>query len=340
MFNTELFVNFITVIVLSFVFSVIISKIVIPILRGHKIGQEIRAEGPAGHQIKAGTPTMGGICFIMAMLIALTIMSVVFVIFDRQSELVPLAFTLVLALANALIGFIDDYSKLIKKQNEGLTPKGKLILQTLAAGAYVLAMSVFGDLSTALNIPFTNISLELGWVYYAFAIFLIVGIVNSVNLTDGLDGLATSVTIVVMSFFAVVALTASAFYATSLGLLSGALIGTLFGFLVFNAHPAKVFMGDTGSLFLGGAVIGAAFMIDQPLIIVIVGGIYIFEAVSVMIQVLVFKATKRRPQGPKRVFRMTPVHHHFELGGWSEKKVVLVFSTVTLLLSVLAWFGL
>ena len=160
---------------------------------------------------------------------------------------------------------------------------------------------------------------------------------NAKKLPHGLDGLATSVTIVVMAFFAVASLV---FENASLVLLSGAVIGGLFGFLIFNAHPAKVFMGDTGSLFLGGVVVGAAFLVNQPLIIVIVGGIYIFEAFSVMIQVGVYKATKRRPTGPKRVFRMTPVHHHFELGGWCENKIVLVFSLVTLLLSVVAWFGL
>ncbi len=332
----ELFVNFSTVAVLSFLLTVIISKIVIPILRGHKIGQSIREEGPEAHKSKAGTPTMGGICFIMAALVSLSAMAIVYAILDKQGELVPLALTLVLALANGLIGFVDDYCKLIKKQNEGLTPRAKLILQTLAAGLYILALCLFGELTTALPIPFTNVSLELGWFYYVFAIFLIVGVVNSVNLTDGLDGLATSVTIVVMAFFAVVSLVSEN---ASLVLLSGAMIGGLFGFLIFNAHPAKVFMGDTGSLFLGGIAVGAAFLVNQPLIIVIVGGIYIFEAFSVMIQVGVYKITKRRPQGPKRVFRMTPVHHHFELGGWCENKIVLVFSLVTLLLSAVAWFG-
>ena len=333
----ELFIMFSTVAVVSFLLTVIISKKLIPVLKAHKIGQSIREEGPEDHKSKAGTPTMGGICFIMAMLLALAAISVGFVMVDKQSELVPLALTLVLALANGLIGFVDDYCKLIKKQNEGLKPKAKIILQTLAAGLYILALAFFGNLTTELPIPFTQISLELGWLYYVFAIFLIVGIVNSVNLTDGLDGLASSVTIVVMAFFAVVSLVAAN---TPLALLSAAILGGLAGFLIFNAHPAKVFMGDTGSLFLGGAVTGAAFLINQPLIIVIVGGVYIIEAVSVMIQVSVYKATKKRPQGPKKVFRMSPIHHHFELGGWCENKVVVVFGLVTLLLSVVAWFGL
>lgn len=341
MFNKELFVSFIPVIFLSFVFSLIISKIVIPILKGHKIGQSIRAEGPESHKGKAGTPTMGGICFIMAMLIALAIMSLVFVFIGRQAELIPLAFTLILALANGLIGFIDDYAKLIKKQNEGLTIKAKLILLTLVAVLYVAALEIFTELSTAIRIPFTDVSIELGFGFYIFAVVLIVGMANATNFTDGLDGLASSVTIIVMLFFAAVGLTV--FKSAALTLLSGAMMGVLFGFLVFNSHPADVFMGDTGSLFIGGIVTGAAFMIGQPLIIVIAGGVYIIELLSVAIQIGVFKATKRRPKGPKRVFRMAPIHHHFELKkegkGWSEKKIVTVFSIVAFLFCVAAWFG-
>lgn len=328
----ELFVNFITVAAISFLLTVIISKIVIPILRGHKIGQSIREEGPEWHKSKAGTPTMGGICFIMAILAALAIMAVIYVFFGKQRELVPLALTLILALANGLIGFVDDYCKLIKKQNEGLKVLPKLLLQILAAAVYVAALKVFGHLDTSLPIPFTDITLELGWVYYVFAIALIAGIVNSVNFTDGIDGLATSVTLVVMAFFSVVAFN---LLSSPLVLLSGAMIGGLLGFLIFNIHPAKVFMGDTGSLFLGGVVTGAAFLINQPLIIILAGGIYVFEILSVVLQVSYFKLTHG-----KRIFKMSPVHHHFEKCGWSEAKIVCVFSAVTALLCVIAWFGI
>ncbi len=327
----ELFVNFATVAIISFILTVIISKIVIPILRGHKIGQSIREEGPEWHMSKAGTPTMGGICFIMAMLIAVALMTVVYVIKNQQDELIPLALTLGLALANGLVGFVDDYCKLIKKQNEGLKPHQKFILQVLVAGIYVLTLNLLGYLDTSLPIPFTNISLELGWVYYVLAIFLIVGMVNSANLTDGIDGLATSVTLVIAIFFAVVALN---MLSAPLTLISGALIGALVGFLIFNAHPAKVFMGDTGSLFLGGIVTGAAFLINQPLIILIAGGIYVFETISVIIQVTSFKLTR------KRVFKMSPIHHHFEKCGWSEVKIVVIFSAITAALCVLSWFGI
>ena len=327
----ELFVNFATVAVISFVLTVIICKIVIPILRGHKIGQSIRLEGPVSHRSKAGTPTMGGICFIMAMLIALAVMTVIYAVFDKQRELIPLALTLALALSNGLVGFVDDYCKLIKKQNEGLKAYQKFILQLLVAAIYVVLLNKLGYIDTSLRIPFTDIAIELGWVYYAFAIILIVGMANSVNLTDGIDGLATSVTLVVAGFFSVVAFN---MLSAPLALMSAALIGGLLGFLIFNANPAKVFMGDTGSLFLGGAVTGAAFMINEPLIIVIAGGIYVMETLSVMIQVTSFKLRN------KRVFKMTPVHHHFEKCEWSEWKIVGVFSAVTVLLCVVAWFAL
>lgn len=331
MLRKELFINFATVAVISFILTVIISKIVIPILRGHKIGQSIREEGPEWHKSKAGTPTMGGICFIMAMLIAIAIMTVIYAIRGEQEMLIPLALTLGLALANGLVGFVDDYCKLIKKQNEGLKAHQKFILQVVVAGIYVVALNLLGYLDTSLPIPFTDISFELGWVYYVFAIILIVGMVNSTNLTDGIDGLATSVTLVVSIFFAVVALN---MLSASLTLISGALIGALVGFLIFNAHPAKVFMGDTGSLFLGGIVTGAAFLINQPLIIIIVGGIYVFETLSVMIQVASFKMTG------KRVFKMSPIHHHFEKCGWSEVKIVVIFSAITAVLCVVSWFGI
>ncbi len=327
----ELIVNYISVSLISFVFTVILSWKIIPILRAHKIGQSIRAEGPSWHKGKAGTPTMGGICFIMAMLVALAVMTVVYALAKKQNELIPLALTLVLALTNGLIGFVDDYNKLIKKQNEGLKAYQKLSLQIIVSVLYVVLLKLLGHIDTSLDIPFTDISVELGIFYYIFAVILIVGMVNSVNLTDGIDGLAGTVTLVVAIFFAVVAFN---MMNPSLLLISGALVGGIAGFLIFNIHPAKVFMGDTGSLFLGGCVTGAAFLINQPLIIVIVGGIYVMEALSDIIQVISFKLRN------KRVFKMAPIHHHFEKCGWSEGKIVVVFALVTVILSVVGWFAL
>lgn len=327
----ELFLEFLIVGVSSFLLTAILSHFIIPILRGKKIGQSIRAEGPKSHASKAGTPTMGGICFIIAMLIVLLGMTVYFAIHGRQKEMVPMALTMALAVMNGMIGFVDDYCKLLKKQNEGLKPHQKFLLQVIAAAAYIFLLKFLGYIDTSLHIPFTDSSVELGAVYYVFALFVIVGMVNSVNLTDGIDGLASTVTLVVAGFFAFVSFQ---LLHVSLSMISGALIGAMVGFLIFNLHPAKVFMGDTGSLFLGGAVTGAAFIINEPMIILLVGGVYFIETISVMLQVGSFKLRN------KRIFKMAPIHHHFEACGWKENKIVAVFSLVTLLLCVLAWFGL
>jgi phospho-N-acetylmuramoyl-pentapeptide-transferase len=315
----------------SFLLTVILSRCIIPILHAKKAGQPIRKEGPQNHKNKEGTPTMGGIAFIMAIAIVLTGMSIWYAVNSRQKELVPMALTMALAVMNGMIGFYDDFKKLAKKENEGLKPLQKFVLQTLAAIVYVVLLSLLGYIDTALHIPFTSIHVELGIVYYIFAVIVIVGMVNSVNLTDGLDGLASMVTLVVAAFFGFVAFS---FLDSAVAMISAVIIGAMVGFLIFNRHPAQVFMGDTGSLFLGGIVSGLAFMINEPMIIFIAGGIYLIETVSVMIQVTYYKKTK------KRIFRCAPIHHHFELGGWSEFKVVTVFTLITLALCVLAWFGI
>ncbi len=315
----------------SFLATAVLSRCIIPILVAKKAGQPIRSEGPKSHMSKAGTPTMGGIAFIMAILAVLSCMAAYFAFSERQGKMIPVALTMALAVMNGMIGFFDDYKKLVKKQNEGLSPGQKFALQILAAIIYVALLGFCGYLDTALHIPFTDITVELGFVYYIFAVILIVGVVNSVNLTDGLDGLASTVTLVVACFFAIVSFSS---LNSSLGLLSACLAGAMLGFLIYNHHPAKVFMGDTGSLFLGGVVTGMAFMINEPMIIIIAGGVYIFEAVSVILQVFSYKTFH------KRIFKCAPVHHHFEQCGWSEVKVVAVFSAVTVGLCLLAWFGL
>ena len=330
MYN-RLFIEFIISAAGAFLLTVLLSHYVIPVLRGRKIGQSIREEGPSWHKSKEGTPTMGGICFIMAMLFVAAGFTIYYALHKRQSELIPLALTLGLAVFNGLLGFIDDYCKLLKKENEGLTVIQKLVLEFVVAIAYVAALAFTGYLDTVLHIPFTGIELELGWLYYVFAVLLIVGMVNAVNFTDGLDGLASTVTLVVAGFFAFAAFS---FLNSSLALTSGVLLGGMVGFLIYNFHPAKVFMGDTGSLFLGGLVTGMAFLINEPLIIVIAGGIYVFELFSVIIQVGCYKLFK------KRVFKMAPVHHHFEKCGWGEVKVVTVFGLITVALSVAAWFAI
>jgi phospho-N-acetylmuramoyl-pentapeptide-transferase len=276
---------------------------------------------------------MGGICFIMAILVVMTVVSVISATKGGANELIPLALALGLATLNGMIGFFDDYTKLIKKQNEGFSAKQKILLQSLVAIVYLVAMALTDNINTSLHIPFTSVSLELGIFYYVFAFILIIGFVNSVNLTDGIDGLASSVTLVVGIFFSVVAFTTDH---RILALIGASIIGATAGFLMYNFYPARVFMGDTGSLFLGGLVVGATFVLDEPMIIFLVGVIYLAEALSDIIQVGVFKLSGRK----KRVFNMAPIHHHFEQCGWSEIKVVAVFSLVTLIFCIVAYFGI
>lgn len=321
--------EFIIAMIASFALTVAFSRFIIPILKSRKMGQMIKDIGPRWHKSKEGTPTMGGICFIFAMLIV----SVAAIIVNREGA-IPFALAMGLGLMNGLIGFIDDYRKLVKKDNEGLLAWQKFALQLVAAGVYLFVMTVSGNLETTLQIPFTDIRLEnLGVLYYIIAVLIITGMSNSTNLTDGIDGLASSITLVVAAFFALYG-----FYAQSrpLELISAVLIGGMIGFLVYNFHPARVFMGDTGSLFLGGLVTGAAFAMGQPLVILICGFVYVFEAISVILQVGVFKLSGRK----KRLFKMAPVHHHFEQCGWSENKIVAVFSAATLVFCTIAWFAI
>ena len=338
--------EFLIVGVSSLCLTAILSHFIIPILVAKKAGQPIRQEGPKSHYAKAGTPTMGGIAFIFAILIIALVAVVIYAIRGEQNRLIPLGLTLALAVFNGMIGFFDDYRKLLKKQNEGLKAWQKFALQVIAAVAYIFLLVKFGGIDTTLHIPFIDKTVELGIVYYVFAGILIVGVVNSVNLTDGLDGLASSITLIVSLFFAAVLFTVktpmleSDGVRSSLSFVSSALIGAMAGFLIYNHHPAKVFMGDTGSLFLGGMVVGTAFIIDEPLIIVIAGGIYIFEAVSVMLQVGIFKITKKITGEGYRLFKCAPAHHHFEKCGWSEVTVVVVFALVTVILCGVAWIGL
>ena len=341
--DRAVFYEYIIVLLSVFALTAVLLRLIIPVLKSHKLGQPIKDIGPRWHKSKEGTPVMGGIGFIMATLIVLLIISIVSLIRGTIAELVPLALGLGLAVANGMIGFFDDYCKLLKKQNEGLKAYQKYLLQLVVAAVYLLFMSITGNLSTELFIPFLKKTIVLdGYLkiaYYAIALLLITGIVNSVNLTDGIDGLAASVTAVVGGFFAV-----RAFYigrtnhaaGRSLSLLSSSVIGGTLGFLVYNWHPARVFMGDTGSLYLGGAVVGAAFMLNCPLVILVAGFVYVFEAISVILQVGVFKLSGRK----KRLFKMAPFHHHLEKCGWKEVTIVCVFTLLTVGFCVAAWFSI
>ena len=311
----------------AFALGLILGKIAIPVLRAMKAGQSIREIGPKWHNIKAGTPTMGGVIFIGASLICLV--TGYRALAQKQLDFV---FVLLVSLAFGLIGFADDYVKVRKKRNLGLTALQKFTLQLLVSGIYLYLLYRNGNLSYDVYLPFFQLSLSVNpIVYVIFAMFLMVGYVNAVNLTDGIDGLAAGVTMPVMVFFIVIA---TAWQKTSLALFPAALLGGLAAFLCYNFHPAKVFMGDTGSLFLGGAVCGMAFALDMPVILLLVGIIYLIETVSVILQVGYFKLTHG-----KRIFRMTPIHHHFEMGGWSEVKIFTVFTAITCAFCLLAALG-
>jgi len=312
----------------AFALTVLLGRWVIPMLHALKAGQSIREIGPKWHEVKAGTPTMGGIMFILPVIVFPVAFGWKDMMAGDRTHLMVLG----LALVYGLIGFADDFVKVKLKRNLGLTALQKLILQLAAAFGFLALLYQSGSLHTELYLPFFQLYWKLPWaVYMVLASFVIVGCVNAVNLTDGVDGLASGVTLPVMVFFAV---TACAWGMEGLGLVPAALIGGLLGFLCYNFHPAKVFMGDTGSLFLGGAVCGMAFALDMPLILLLVGIVYIVETLSVILQVGYFKLTHG-----KRIFRMTPIHHHFEMGGWCEEKIFWVFTGVTVLACAAAWLG-
>ena len=304
----------------AFVITAAIGPAVIRYLRKMKFGQKILEIGPKWHMNKQNIPTMGGFMFIIGIAVAVlagnTLLGGVSV-----SSLAVLG----LAAAYGAVGLVDDYAKIRKKENAGLTPKQKLVLQILVAGAFILVLFLESDGLPALWIPFTAVAIPLPWpLYIIFAAFVIVGADNAVNLTDGIDGLAAGVTLPVAIFFVFVGI---ARQDAGVMLFAAALAGGLAAFLIYNFNPAKVFMGDTGSLFLGGAVAGLAFACDMPLILLLVGLIYIIETLSVILQVTYFKVS-----GGKRLFKMAPIHHHFEMCGWGEKKIVLIFSGATILL--------
>jgi phospho-N-acetylmuramoyl-pentapeptide-transferase len=319
----------------GFLLSAVLGRILLPVLRRLKAGQSIKEDGPTWHISKQGTPTMGGLMFILATTITVVLLNWCSV---SNGDFTAL-FIVVFALVFGVIGFIDDYAKVKKKENTGLSAGQKLLLQLAAAILFVVLLRNVGILTPNLYVPFIGIELKLSWmVYMIFAALVMVGTVNAVNITDGVDGLATGVTMPVCAFFVAVATYSYVFWNRTGGapvaIFAGALFGSLAGFLLYNFHPAKIFMGDTGSLFLGGAVCGMAFAMDMPLILVLVGIIYVVEALSDIIQVIYFKLTRG-----KRFFRMAPLHHHFEMGGWSEEKLFFIFSGITLLCCVAAYFG-
>ncbi len=306
--------------VVAFAIAVVATPIFIPVLHRLKFGQEIREIGPKWHQKKSGTPTMGGIIFIIPVIVC----SILFV-----RNLTGLCLVL-FGLSFGIIGFIDDYIKVVKKRNLGLTEKQKFLLQLGASIIFLLAAMRLDIVTTEVVIPFAKITVDFGFVYIPFALFVLLGTTNAVNLTDGIDGLASSVTVVVSVVFAIVAYFSGNIAVTEYAIIVAA---GCFGFFLFNKCPAKIFMGDTGSLFLGGSVCGMALVLGQPILLVIVGGVYVLETLSVILQVASFKLTG------KRIFKMSPIHHHFEMCGWSENKIVTVAVTASVILGIIAVLG-
>ena len=323
-------------IVIAAVITVLLGYFMVPFLHKIKFGQTMREVGPSWHKNKQGTPTMGGIMFIIGSSVA-AVICIAFLWLNGGAEtqlmLVKVMAGALMAVGFGIVGFLDDYISIKKHRNLGLTEIQKLILQFIIVGAYLLSVALAGG-TTETVIPFLG-SVDLGFFYYILAAVFIVGMVNAVNFTDGIDGLNTSVTLVVALVFSVIAMLLNR---VGLSLYAAAIVGAMIGFLFWNANPAKVFMGDTGSLFLGGAVCALAFGVDMPILLILIGVIYIVEILSVVLQVTYFKISHG-----KRIFKMAPIHHHFEMCGWNENKICFVFSGVTLLAGIigvlLAVFG-
>lgn len=312
----------ITAVLISFGISAVACPVLIPFLKKIKFGQQVREDGPQAHLKKQGTPTMGGIAFLFSVMLT----SLFFM--KSYPQIIPILF---MTVGFGFVGFLDDYIKVVRKHSEGLNPKQKMAAQFVITAIFCFYMMKYSGGGTVIHIPFLHTDWDMGWLYIPMVFLVVLGTDNGVNFTDGLDGLCTSVTIIVATFFTVVAMTT----VSEIVPITGAVVGALLGFLLFNVYPAQVFMGDTGSLALGGFVASTALVLQNPLIILLVGFIYLIEVISVMIQVVYFKKTHG-----KRFFRMAPIHHHFELGGWSETRVVAVFSITTAILCMIALLGL
>lgn len=313
---------------IAFIVSLSCTIAMIPFLKKKQFGQFIREEGPQAHLSKAGTPTMGGIAIILGIVVSIFLSGLITGGFSSEKLVINLTM-----LAFGIIGFIDDYNKVAKKQNEGLTPRGKLILQILFG--VVLAVYMMGREGSEVFIPFAKVYVDFGWLYIPFVVFVLVAMSNAVNLTDGLDGLASSTSAIVAMFFVIVGMSLVPGGDESMAVAGNAIFGATMGFLMLNKYPARIFMGDTGSMALGGVLSATAIVGKMEWLLPIAGLIFVIEALSVVLQVTYFKKT-----GGKRIFRMAPIHHHFELGGWSEVKVTLAFCAFTLICCVIAGFAI
>ncbi len=329
-------IRLITAFVLALLFATVFGKYYIPWLRKQKVGQEIKTDGPVWHMNKSGTPTMGGVIFICATLFGILTVGFHGMLHGNFLHV----YVFVFALVFGCIGLLDDWEKLKKKQNLGLTSRNKFLLQLAASLLFVVLMERLGYVSAYMYVPFLNTYIHLPkLLYFILSAFIIVGTVNAVNITDGVDGLATGTSIPVFLFFVAVTYLAGGVL-SELGVFASSLLGGLVGFLFYNFNPAKVFMGDTGSLFLGGALAALAFAYDMPLILVTLGIVYIIETLSDIIQIVYYKVTHG-----KRVFKMAPFHHHLEMGGWtgkkwSERELFFLFSGISFLFAILSFSGI
>lgn len=325
MTRNEYMTLFLIAIGVTFALTVVLCRAIIPVLRARRIGQHIFTEAVSQHAAKEGTPTMGGVCFILPMLLVLLLLIVLGVC--RGVDCTAPALAVCLGVANGMIGFVDDYAKLCHKGNQGLTSKQKLLLQIIVASLYLWAMSALGKMNTVVEVPFLNQSWDMGIFYYIASLIIIVGVVNSTNLTDGIDGLASSVTLVACMGLSVLGFLRM----NGLAIVGGSvMIGGMIGFLLFNFHPAKVFMGDTGSLYLGGFLIGIGFSSGMPLLVLLLCMVFVLDMLTSLIQIVAIRVFHRR------VFKIAPVHHQFQLMGWGEERIVYAFSAAGLLFAALA----
>ncbi len=329
--------------ILAFLLSLLFGRMILPVLRRKKAGQYINEYMGENHQKKAGTPTMGGISFVPAFFFTVAAVVIYWAVSSTDSRLIPVALVVLYALGNAAIGFVDDWFKLNKRQNEGLTEIQKLLLQTVIAAAFIAMMRITGNLDTTVALPFADVAWDLSWFAYPLYLLVLVGFVNSTNITDGLDGLASSICATVAAFMVAFAVFAKE---QEVSVMGAALLGCVLGFLIYNHHPAKMFMGDTGSLFLGAVIMGCSVVAGELLLFVLAGFMFVIEMLSSFLQRLYFKITRRLTGTGKRIFRVAPLHHHFEWADsqktqrkWSEVKIVTVFSLVSLIFCVLAFLG-
>lgn len=324
---------FLSCLITTIVITVAILIKLIPYLRSIKIGQKILDIGPKWHKNKEGTPTMCGISFVIASLLSVILLISIFNSKLSLNDKLVIINVITFSILNGMIGIIDDVAKIRKSKNEGLTPKAKFLLQSIVAALFLISLKFTVGIDTNIFIPFFQANINLGFFYYILCYLIICGVVNSVNLTDGIDGLASSIALTVGLFLFFISFTKVE--NIPLTVISSLIIGSSLGFLFFNLHPAKAFMGDTGSLFLGGLVVSSSFVLNNPLLVLIYGFVFIVEALSDILQVSYFKITKG-----KRIFKMAPLHHHFEKSGFSEIKIVMIFSITNILFCILSYFGL